>query len=994
MKSKIKSFGLMLIVSLILTICPNVSATEEILYEQNFGTESGIIPLGWSIPDDSKYISIKEYEDSLESKPDKITGCALNACASGYGDRSAYIDIDSTNVFEKSLDSCVFEFDLYMDDGVNTCNIFSLGNNQNNSYSDLSNTFFAIGNGDGIGARKTLRYYNYDTQSWVSIDNANAKWLNIKVMTDFANEKVAFDIKTIDNENIGTFGPFSFSNEFEGRSPMLSRIVMSAFRTNGGNISLNTWMDNFKVYPMTEEQRILLNYQGILPKGTLGYDYNLIESNGDTVISLNNEVAIDSMLVEKNQLAIINADIMIPELPDDGYQVIYSFNSDVNGNVLVDADGNLVNQYSESYYKDMIGNTRTIKENKWYNIKGYIFSTTDSSAAHYTFTISGDFGNGYEEIDYVSETRNSDKLSKLNIIFGGRRNSDSVKENILINNISVKLENKPNVTIQYDSSKLDVVNNGNNIESNNVIYNSVPLFLNIRPVLNYDVTNVLINGEDVTDELRIDMIWGGYWYTLPLKNEDIIINLEVNVGEPEIITTKEDEPYPLNPSDPWDLRKYASETRTIQIKNTKMAYRLYKPQNYSIDSEEKYPLVVSLRAKGPGNTGFDNKPYTAGHVEDVLTSEQYANDYPCFVLSPQCYDATWEDNNYTNIAMVIKIVDELVNEFSNIDTNRIYIGGLSDGGMASWIATAIKPDLFAASFSMSGRAIDESYAEYCSNTPMWTFYAVDDSDQGVPRTNIAMINAIRALGGEAISTTYNGGHIITWKEGLQSPLFKWLFSKEKNDDGTDNDILQQIEDYNKSINTELNLNVLLNMPISNSEAQKQETELGDIVTDAIKMYTSADISLINGSDLGSGLPSGSVSENDILAAVPIQQRVGVAEISGIELKELLTNALTYYPEIDNRFLQMSGLEISFDPDVRPSQRIKSILVNGTELDPNKYYKVALTEHLISNKLNNTYEKELKITTMYYQTVSQMLVNYLNEYYDDDFTVTQNRINII
>lgn len=67
MKSKIKSFGLMLIVSLILTICPNVSATEEILYEQNFGTESGIIPLGWSIPDDSKYISIKEYEDSLDS---------------------------------------------------------------------------------------------------------------------------------------------------------------------------------------------------------------------------------------------------------------------------------------------------------------------------------------------------------------------------------------------------------------------------------------------------------------------------------------------------------------------------------------------------------------------------------------------------------------------------------------------------------------------------------------------------------------------------------------------------------------------------------------------------------------------------------------------------------------------------------------------------------------------------------------------------------------
>lgn len=211
----------------------NVLADDTIYYSQDFGSVEGVAPAGWTIPNNSSYIKFNSSDKSPAGAMESVSGVALNAVASGYGNRSAYVNISSDILAQENMQYVTIDFDFYMQGGVNTCNIFTLGSNQSDSYTDLSNTFFALGNGDGVGARNTLRYYNYNTDSWVSISDANDKWLSVQIFVDITNKKMGFHLKRSDGSDAGTYGPFSFNDSFTSTNSILNRIVMSGFRTNG-----------------------------------------------------------------------------------------------------------------------------------------------------------------------------------------------------------------------------------------------------------------------------------------------------------------------------------------------------------------------------------------------------------------------------------------------------------------------------------------------------------------------------------------------------------------------------------------------------------------------------------------------------------------------------------------------------------------------------------------------------------------------------------------
>ena len=968
----------------------NAFAEDVIYYSQDFGSVEDTVPEGWDINNPS-YLKFSDSENAPSSAMESVSGVALNAVGSGYGDREAYVDIDPDILMPENTQYITVDFDFYMTGGVNTCNLLTIGNNQNNSYTDLSNTFFALGNGDGVGARNTLRYYDYNADSWVSIDNVNEMWLNARIYIDFYNYKMSFELKNKDGSYIGTYGPFSFASKFTANECNLSRINLSAFRTNGGAVTLNTWIDNFSISSIDTRGSDILSYQGILPMGTLDTDYSLEKLGEETVLKVDSKVSVVDPSVDYELIRVLEFDVMLDQLPTTDYQSIISFDNGSNGNIMVDENGKLVTQKGATKYENILGTGKYINENNWYNVKEYIFLTTSTEVAYTTFAITGDFGNGVETIKYACESRNSDKFRKLNLSLG-----DSDKGTIYIKKLSLVSKTRPNMTIVYDDTNGKININEAEVTSNTVYQQTVPKLITFCPSAGYDVESVKVNNSDITSDISIELFTGNYNYTFPLQDEDVIINVEfAELGSDFASVTQEDEPYALDPSQPWDVRKYASEARTIQIKNVKMAYRLYKPVGYDPNTTNKYPLVVSLRANGEGNTGFDNEPYTAKHVEDYLTSGQNAIDFPCFILSPQCYDEYWTDNNLNNIGAVLTIIQLLVNEFDCIDTNRMYIGGLSGGADATWITLLFASDWFAAAFSMSGAPVSTDYANYYLKTPMWTFYSVDDNDQGVVRTNREMVAAIKNAGGDIVSTEYEeGGHIVTWAEGLQSPLFQWLFSHEKGNAQPNEDIDRLIEDYNYSIKPNLQLNYSLEKEINNDNCKTTESVLGDLVTDAMKEFTGADIALISSADLGAGIEKGDITESKILEALPVKLKTSVVELTGSDILTLLTNSLTYYPEADGRFLQMSGLQVNFDPNLRPSERIISTLVNGVPLDTQKKYKVAITDHLVSNKLNGTYVNSLEVKQQYYQTVDQMFVNYLNGIDYNTLNLVKDRINII
>jgi predicted peptidase len=133
--------------------------------------------------------------------------------------------------------------------------------------------------------------------------------------------------------------------------------------------------------------------------------------------------------------------------------------------------------------------------------------------------------------------------------------------------------------------------------------------------------------------------------------------------------------------------------------------------------------------------------------------------------------------------MAKEILDMLLNKYSGIDADRLYVTGLSMGGYGTWEAIERWPNYFAAAAPLSG-AGDPSKAALLVHEPIWAFHGALDTVVPVSGSR-DMISAITQAGGHPRYTEFpNDGHDL-WTSGkVYSPtadpaFFSWLFSQKK-----------------------------------------------------------------------------------------------------------------------------------------------------------------------------------------------------------------------
>lgn len=231
--------------------------------------------------------------------------------------------------------------------------------------------------------------------------------------------------------------------------------------------------------------------------------------------------------------------------------------------------------------------------------------------------------------------------------------------------------------------------------------------------------------------------------------------------------------------DRFEARKYEGK------EGDSLPYRLLKPKNY--DQAKKYPLVIFLH--GAGERGDDNTKQLVHGMND-FASDAIMDQYPCFVLAPQCPDeAKWVDTPWTAdfhkmpekpspaMAQTMAIVTLLGKEFS-LDPTRLYITGLSMGGFGTWDAIQRWPDRFAAAAPICGGG-DPHYAPRIAKLPIWAFHG--DQDPAVkPERSREMIAAIKEAGGKPRYTEYKDTGHDSWTATYKDPEFyRWLFAQRR-----------------------------------------------------------------------------------------------------------------------------------------------------------------------------------------------------------------------
>jgi predicted esterase len=166
-------------------------------------------------------------------------------------------------------------------------------------------------------------------------------------------------------------------------------------------------------------------------------------------------------------------------------------------------------------------------------------------------------------------------------------------------------------------------------------------------------------------------------------------------------------------------------------------FLIYTPTGYNAGTPA--PLLINLHGQGQINpnpgTGCNSinclrNQFTDATPAYIIHQGQWPASRPFIVVSPQLKrDATPNIGDQDWVASYIDEVVEYVKTQRNINTNKIYIMGLSLGGQGCMIYSAAYPNKIAAMIPICGRTddiIQEGMACSLVNIPTWIFHGTED----------------------------------------------------------------------------------------------------------------------------------------------------------------------------------------------------------------------------------------------------------------------------
>jgi len=197
-------------------------------------------------------------------------------------------------------------------------------------------------------------------------------------------------------------------------------------------------------------------------------------------------------------------------------------------------------------------------------------------------------------------------------------------------------------------------------------------------------------------------------------------------------------------------------------------YLLFLPETYGKE-QKRWPLMLFLH--GAGERGDDlNKVKVHGPPKIV----EKQKDFPFIVVSPQCPEGDWWTEK---TEMLINLLDDIVANY-DVDTERIYLTGLSMGGYGSWALASEYPERFAAVVPICGGG-NRIMAIKLKDVPIWAFHGAKDSVVPVEESK-ELVEAINARGGNAKLTIYPDANHDSWTETYNNQeVYDWLLEHRR-----------------------------------------------------------------------------------------------------------------------------------------------------------------------------------------------------------------------
>jgi predicted peptidase len=223
-----------------------------------------------------------------------------------------------------------------------------------------------------------------------------------------------------------------------------------------------------------------------------------------------------------------------------------------------------------------------------------------------------------------------------------------------------------------------------------------------------------------------------------------------------------------------EMKPGRQSAQSFSKKITKMMgcdYLLYLPADYGKDTKKQWPLIMFLH--GGGERGKNLAALKSIGLPKMISR---GRSFDFIIVSPQCpNDTSWTEQS----EVLINLLDEVKAKYK-VDTDRIYLTGLSMGGFGTWSIAAKDPERFAAIAPICGGG--ERFASFrLKKVPVWAFHGAKDPLVPVASSQ-EMVDAVNKAGGDAKLTIYPEAGHDSWTQTYYNPeLYKWFLSHRISD---------------------------------------------------------------------------------------------------------------------------------------------------------------------------------------------------------------------
>ncbi|WP_117624827.1 prolyl oligopeptidase family serine peptidase [Sphingobacterium deserti] len=218
------------------------------------------------------------------------------------------------------------------------------------------------------------------------------------------------------------------------------------------------------------------------------------------------------------------------------------------------------------------------------------------------------------------------------------------------------------------------------------------------------------------------------------------------------------------------LNLFYTHSHAQQKASVKYDYLLYLPKDYGA-TLKKYPLVIYLH--GGSHKGKDLEKLKGYGLPQLVDQGE---DFNFIIASPQCPDDKyWSTENWFDSLHM-----DLTENY-RIDTNRLYVTGISMGGYGAYTVAMDFPGKFAAILALCGGVNDSDTSRICSlkNIPIWTFHGTADDKIPIRETERIADQLKSCNGNMKFTRLKNAGHGIEYLYDEKRKIYRWMLKQRK-----------------------------------------------------------------------------------------------------------------------------------------------------------------------------------------------------------------------